>query len=79
MVVIRRIRLALLICDTPIPTVLETHGDYLAIFTRFFRESLPDPLVELTMEGFDVVHTQDYPSLDIGYDGVVITGSGMSI
>lgn len=70
------IRLALLICDTPIPAVLETHGDYLAIFTRFLRESLPDPRVEFTMEGYDIVLKQ-YPSLDVRYDGVVITGSGM--
>jgi hypothetical protein len=70
------IRLALLICDTPIPAVLKTHGDYLAIFTRLFKESLPDPQVEFTMDGFDVVNKQEYPSLDAAYDGVVITGSG---
>jgi len=77
-ITVTMIRLALLICDKPIPAVLETHGDYLAIFTRLFRESLPDPRVEFTLEGFDVVHKQEYPSLDVGYDGVIITGSSAS-
>ena len=70
------VRLALLICDTPLPAIVQTHGDYLAIFTRYFRASLPDPQVEFSLDGFDVVHKQEYPPLDGGYDGVVITGSG---
>jgi hypothetical protein len=69
------LRLALLICDTPLPAVVEAHGDYLAIFSRFFETSLPDPQVEFSLDGFDVVNKQEYPSLDAGYDAVVITGS----
>ena len=72
------VRLALLICDTPIPAVKETHGNYLDVFSRLFRQSLPDPQVEFSLDGFDVVK-EEYPSLDAGYDGVVITGSGMYI
>ncbi|KAF8513087.1 class I glutamine amidotransferase-like protein [Gautieria morchelliformis] len=73
------LRLALLICDTPLPSVVQTHGDYLAIFTRFFKASLPDPQVEFSLDGFDVVDKQDYPPLDAAYDGVVITGSAASV
>jgi GMP synthase-like glutamine amidotransferase len=70
------LRLALLICDTPLPSVVQTHGDYLAIFTRFFKASLPDPQVEFSLDGFDVVNKQEYPPLDTEYDGIVISGSG---
>ncbi|KAF8576341.1 class I glutamine amidotransferase-like protein [Ramaria rubella] len=72
------LRLALLICDTPVPSVVAVHGDYLAIFTRFFKASLPDSRVEFSLDGFDVVHRQEYPSLVAGYDGIIITGSAAS-
>lgn len=71
------VRLALLICDTPLPAVVEAHGNYLAIFSRFFKSSLPNPQVEFSLDGFDVVKKQEYPPLDAGYDGIVISGSGI--
>lgn len=70
------LRLALLVCDTPNPYVLEEHGDYLAIFTRFFKNSLPDKSVEFVIDGYDVVQKQEYPPDESEYDAVVITGSG---
>lgn len=70
------VRLALLICDTPNPHISEEHGDYLAIFTRYFRNSIPNKVIEFTIDGYDVVHKQEYPSDDSRYDAVVITGSG---
>lgn len=70
------LRLALLVCDTPLPAVVQTHGDYLPIFTRYFRASLPNSQVEFSLDGFDVVHKQEYPPLDAGYNAIVITGSG---
>lgn len=63
-------------CDTPLPAVVEAHGNYLAIFSRLFKSSLPDPQVEFSLDGFDVVKKQEYPPLDAGYDGIVISGSG---
>ena len=81
----RHIKLALLLCDTPIQTVRETHGTYLEIFQRLLQSSLPQDTntdVEFTLEGFDVVGAQVYPDLgesqdsDDGYAGVLISGSG---
>ncbi|GJJ13024.1 hypothetical protein Clacol_007273 [Clathrus columnatus] len=69
------VRLALLICDTPNPGVLADHGDYLEIFTRFFQDSIPDKEIEFVIDGYDVVHKQEYPPADSEYDAVVITGS----
>ncbi|KIJ56370.1 hypothetical protein M422DRAFT_23651 [Sphaerobolus stellatus SS14] len=72
------LRLAVLLCDTPNPAVFSEHGDYLAIFKRFFQASLPDPTVKYTVDGYDVVNKQEYPSLDDNYDGVLLTGSAAS-
>ena len=78
-----KFRFALLICDTPIPPVLERYGDYHAIFTAFMRASIPDDKkesVDFEMDGYDVVKAMQYPAeekLDNGYyDAALITGSG---
>jgi hypothetical protein len=79
----KRVKLALLLCDTPIPTVQKTHGTYVDIFRTQLQASLPAGAnVEFTLEGYDVVVAQEYPDLgdneegDGGYAGVLISGSG---
>ena len=71
-------RLALLVCDTPIPEVLKDHGEYPMIFGRLFRISLPDGIADFAMDPYDVRIAKEYPKTDIldTYDGIVITGSG---
>ncbi|CAE6489221.1 unnamed protein product [Rhizoctonia solani] len=84
----RHLNLALLICDTPIPTVQAAHGTYLDIFRTHLQKSLESTLesqaqaidsVQFTLDGYDVVK-QDYPDdakLET-YDGIVLTGSASS-
>jgi hypothetical protein len=73
-----KLNLALLICDTPAPQVVENFGAYNKLFPVVFAKACPDN-VELTWNNFDVVHRQEYPSLDDiqanKYDGILITGS----
>ena len=71
-------RLALLLCDTPIPAVLQSSGDYHEIFKTLFRLALPSELVDFAIDAYDVRHKMEYPG-DSQLDdcaGVVITGSG---
>ena len=70
------LRLAVLLCDTPNPTIQAQYGDYLAIFKQFFQSSLPNKKLKYTVDGFDVVNKQEYPSLDANYDCILLTGSG---
>lgn len=72
------IKLALLTCDTPVQKVLETHGTYLDIFRDQLLESNPDSSFPFTLDGFDVVTAQEYPDLDAGYKGILISGSRYS-
>jgi hypothetical protein len=71
-------RLALLLCDTPIPEVKKDYGEYPTIFGRLFRTSLPDGIADFAMDPYDVRNAKEYPKMDIldTYDGIVITGSG---
>ncbi|KAG1099208.1 hypothetical protein G6F39_004843 [Rhizopus arrhizus] len=75
----KSLHLALLVCDTPMPEVLEKHGDYRTMFSIVFGLAAKDLDVTLTWDFFDVVEAQEYPSLkDIGnrtYDAIVLTGS----
>ncbi|KAL4063669.1 class I glutamine amidotransferase-like protein [Scleroderma citrinum] len=77
-------RLALLECSRPVPVVLETIGDYRQIFQTLLEASL-DPInasrpesVSFTLEGYDVVNKMEYPSDDVEYDGVLLSGSPSS-
>lgn len=80
-------KLALLICDTPVPAVVSQHGTYLEIFRRLLRESYPlapsdqvDDEDPFTLDGFDVVNKLEYPDLESGgYKGVLISGSGTKV
>lgn len=72
-------KLALLLCDTPVPVVLQSHGTYLDIFRDQLRLSNPDASFPFSLDGYDVVNAQEYPDLDNGdYKGVLISGSKYS-
>ncbi|KAF9331058.1 hypothetical protein BG006_006065 [Podila minutissima] len=75
------VRLALLVCGTPIPSILEVHGDYPVIFRGLFQAGLDqlkeqgaiDPSTKLVLEGFDV-REGIYPRAN-EWDAIVISGS----
>jgi hypothetical protein len=73
----RETRLALLVCDTPIPAVVKDHGEYPVIFNRLFRKSLPDGL-DFALDSYDVRCAMEYPTEGVldTYNGIIITGSG---
>jgi hypothetical protein len=78
----KSVRIAILLCDTPIPAIAESQGDYYAIFDKLLRESYPashardDPRL-FVLDGYDVVKERRYPKHEDGeYDAVIITGSG---
>ncbi|KAF9101494.1 hypothetical protein BGX29_005539 [Mortierella sp. GBA35] len=76
------IRVALLVCGTPIPAVAEPYGEYPAIFNNLLQDGLKelkerraiDPSAELVLEGFDV-REDIYPERLSDYDGILISGS----
>jgi hypothetical protein len=78
-----KLRLALLICDTPIPNVLQHEGDYYKVYGNYLQRSLDvyqkdnKEKIEYQLDGYDVRFKEEYPNLD-NYDGIVITGSGES-
>ncbi|KAL5521075.1 hypothetical protein ACEPAG_8997 [Sanghuangporus baumii] len=80
------IKLALLLCDTPVPAVLAAKGTYLDVFRELLRLSYPSFKLEneqspspFILDGFDVVSAQEYPDLNKGeYSGVLISGSKFS-
>jgi hypothetical protein len=69
------IRIALLICDKPLPPVLSKHGDYHAIFNDLLNASLPKN-ASFILDPYDVVNMQEYPPDNLDYAGILITGSG---
>jgi len=78
-----KLRLALLICDKPIPNVLEHEGDYNIVYGTYLRRSLDmyqqesDQKIDFQLDGYEVRFKEEYPNLD-DYDGIVITGSAAS-
>ena len=72
----RPAKLALLMCDTPVPAVLKHHGTYLDIFRDQLRFSNPRAEFPFELDGYDVVDAQEYPDPDSGYTGILISGSG---
>ncbi|CDO75289.1 hypothetical protein BN946_scf184334.g7 [Trametes cinnabarina] len=74
-------KIAVLLCDTPIPAVLASQGDYGAIFATLFRNSLKaagDPNVQFEVDAYDVRNDQEYPKDVDQYDAVLLTGSAAS-
>jgi GMP synthase-like glutamine amidotransferase len=72
------LHLALLICDTPAPKVVEKYGAYDKLFRTVFEKARPAD-VEIAWSDFDVVTRQEYPPIEDfktkKYNGIVITGS----
>lgn len=75
----RRIRIALFLCDTPIPDVIASDGDYTAIFNTLLRKSLPsDTNIDYVLDPYDVRNKLEYPENIDDYQAVILTGSGWS-
>ncbi|THH07008.1 hypothetical protein EW145_g3685 [Phellinidium pouzarii] len=72
------VKLALLLCDTPVPAVVKTRGTYLDIFRDQLHYSNPDATFPFTLDGYDVVTAQEYPDLNENYTGILISGSAAS-
>ncbi|KAG0057607.1 60S ribosomal protein L16B [Gryganskiella cystojenkinii] len=76
------IRVALLVCGTPIPPVAEPFGDYPVQFRNLLLAGLDqlkakqalDPETTLVLEGFDV-REDIYPKDLADWDGILISGS----
>ena len=88
----RTVRIALLLCDTPLPLVQEELGfsTYHPVFASHLQDTLASfpnkekvEDVELVVDSFDVVKKQEYPADDLlrcgHYDAVMMTGAGGSI
>ncbi|PCH38959.1 class I glutamine amidotransferase-like protein [Wolfiporia cocos MD-104 SS10] len=72
-------RIALLLCDTPIPDVVSTDGDYTAIFSTLLRNALPKGAdVDFTVDPYDVRNKLEYPASIDDYDALMLTGSAAS-
>ncbi|KAI9320828.1 class I glutamine amidotransferase-like protein [Dichotomocladium elegans] len=79
----QQLSLALFVCDTPRPQVLDKYGDYPTMFAEIFSKAASGRNVDITWQFFDVVHKQEYPDLrDLAenktFDGIVISGSAAS-
>lgn len=70
-------RIALLLCDTPHPDVKAIWGDYTTIFTKLLAGSSRAP-PSFTVDPYDVVHAQAYPTIPEEYDMIMLTGSTSS-
>ncbi|KAF8317674.1 class I glutamine amidotransferase-like protein [Clavulina sp. PMI_390] len=77
------IKLAILLCDTPVPSVKSQYGNYVDIFRTMLESSLertrPESSIEWSLDGYDVVQ-QEYPTDNklAQYDAVLISGSAAS-
>lgn len=85
----KTINIALLVADTPVPPVVEAHGDYSKIYPDFFKQSGNiikrhkwQESLDLRIRAFDVVHKQEYPDegqlKDGLWDAICVTGSAAS-
>lgn len=83
----RTLSIALLVADTPAPTIVNKRGDYGKIYTDWLEKSLAaiprhgwQDEYKLSITAFDVVNEQRYPDdgmLSDGlFDAIMITGSG---
>lgn len=75
------LRIAILVCDTPVPNVVARFGNYGNIFTTLLKagaDSLTSQDISSTsgleISSFDVVIAQEYPNLE-DVDGILISGS----
>ncbi|KAI8825975.1 class I glutamine amidotransferase-like protein [Fimicolochytrium jonesii] len=77
----KQLRIALLVCDTPLPVVCENYGDYPKLFEELFRKAhtslkmrIP---IDFILTSFDVTLEQ-YPENVTDFDAYVLTGSKFS-
>jgi hypothetical protein len=68
-------RIAVLLCDTPLPSVVATHGAYDSIFDTLLKAAAPEG-VSYDLSSYDVVNEMVYPPVDAEFDAVLLTGSG---
>ena len=78
-------RIAVLLCDTPVPKVVAAQGDYEVIFRTLFQKSLKsleastlDSDLDFVVDAYDIRNKMLYPENVDQYDGILLTGSGMS-
>lgn len=72
------LRLALLVCDTPAPAVVEAHGKFPEIYETWLKASNVDN-VPYKLTPFDIVnHSETYPTPG-EFDAVIVTGSGSQL
>ncbi|KAH8103318.1 class I glutamine amidotransferase-like protein [Cristinia sonorae] len=69
-------RIALFLCDTPIPAVRAEDGDYTDIFNALLRKSRPD--IQYSLDPYDVREKMEYPKDLDTYDAIILTGSAAS-
>ncbi|CAG8542450.1 2056_t:CDS:2 [Paraglomus brasilianum] len=78
----RILRLALLLADTPAPSIVSKQGDYRVQFTRFLQSSIQKYKldVRLKIDPYDVVNEMALPTEEglKDIDGIMITGSAAS-
>lgn len=82
----RNIRIALLLCDTPNPLVLEAHGTYDPIFRSLLADSLSNAglqdAIDFSVDAFDVVQgelpdrSRFVQGSEDAFDAIMMTGSG---
>ncbi|OGE56143.1 hypothetical protein PENARI_c003G10804 [Penicillium arizonense] len=72
------LRVAVLVCDTPIQPVLEQYGDYYAIFQALMKQGFKDlelsEDIDVEFSGYHVVNNPEFPELQ-DYDALLMTGS----
>lgn len=70
---------ALIVCDTPLPEVIERYGDYTKQYPVVFDKAAKGKDLAITWDFFNVVDEGQLPSLEDvkagKYDAIVVTGS----
>jgi GMP synthase-like glutamine amidotransferase len=70
------VRIALLICGGLTGKALEANGDYLDVYTRYLKGTVPTR-VDFTLDPFFVAKEHIYPNEE-NYDCIMLTGSAAS-
>jgi GMP synthase (glutamine-hydrolysing) len=72
------LRIAVLVCDTPIQPVLDQYGDYYDIFQGLLKQGLNDlelpDEIDVQFSGYHVVNNPQFPNLR-DYEALIMTGS----
>lgn len=81
---IRYLHIVVLDCDTPVPNVYAERGTYGNIFETLLKDAVAQtpriPELDLEFSGYDCVRGCLPSMVDLEtVDGVIITGSGMSL